>query len=94
MALKEITLEQLQEDDFNDWAYVFGEKDGSSISNETDPCPPGSDVDTTSPKRADVVEIIAAANGENDEKEWIGVFRLRDGRFLLAEGSCDYTGWG
>lgn len=91
MAVVEITLKQLMDD--SDWAQVFADENAGNVSKECDPCPPGSDVDTTPPNRADVVEIIAAVNGENDESDWIGVFRLQDGRYLLASGGCDYTGW-
>lgn len=44
-------------------------------------------------ERADVTSIIAAVNGENDGPDWLGVFTLKDGRFLVASGGCDYTGW-
>ena len=37
--------------------------------------------------------VIAAVNGENEYSHWIGVFKLKDGRFLIANGQCDYTGW-
>lgn len=92
--VKEITLESLLTS--YDWENVFGEKGcygGGNVGDETDPCPPGSDVDTAPPTRKDVKEIIAAVNGQNDEESWIGVFLLRDGRYLFAYGWCDYTGW-
>lgn len=89
--VRDISLDALS-DDYG-WGEVFGEGSGGNCNKKTDPCPPGSDVDCTPPSRADVVEVIASANGENDGPEWIGVFRLRDGRFLLAYGGCDYTGW-
>ncbi len=41
----------------------------------------------------DVEEIIAYSNGENESAEWVGAFRLKDGRFLLLCAGCDYTGW-
>lgn len=91
MAKKEIELTNLKDD--YDWREVFGEGGGGNTDKETDPCPPGSDIDTTPPNIADVVEVIAAVNGENDGPEWLGVFLLKDGRYLVAEGSCDYTGW-
>lgn len=91
MPVLEITLEQLLED-YN-WAEVFADESSGNTNKDTDPCPPTSDVDTSSPSRTDVAEIIAAVNGENDGSEWLGVFRLKDGRFLMASGSCDYTGW-
>ncbi len=88
----EITKEDLFTD-YSDWAEVFGEGTGGNTTDETDAIPDNSDIDTSPPKRADVVEIIAAVNGENDADEWIGVFKLKDGRYLVACGSCDYTGW-
>ncbi len=50
-------------------------------------------MDISAPSRIDIAEIIAAVNGKNDRDSWLGVFLLKDGRFLVAEGSCDYTGW-
>lgn len=90
-AVKEITLEQLMTD--YDWAEVFGEGSGGNTTRDIDVAPPGVDVSTSPVSRTDVAEVIAAVNGENDERDWIGVFRLNDGRFLVASGGCDYTGW-
>jgi hypothetical protein len=91
------TLDQLLAD--SDWGYVFCEKDcsGSSISNKTDPCPPGANIDLTPPTRADVAEILLLH--DSSDQEWdgwsgTGLFKLKDGRYLVAQGSCDYTGWG
>lgn len=89
--VKEIDLPQLLED--GDWAQVFADENSGNVSKDVDACPPGSDVDLTAPGRADVAKILAAVNGENDAKDWEGVFELRDGRYLLATGGCDYTGW-
>lgn len=44
--------------------------------------------------REDVAEIIAIDDGENDGENWLGVFRLKDGRFATIDAGCDYTGWG
>lgn len=82
------TLEDLLESD--DWEEVFGEGSGGNCTQDVEsldgtfcnPC-----------WRAGVYKIIAAVNGENDGDEWIGVFLMRDGRYLAAAGSCDYTGW-
>lgn len=49
--------------------------------------------DTSGFTRADVVEVIAKSDGENDERSWLGFFRLRDGRYAFLTASCDYTGW-
>ena len=42
----------------------------------------------------DVEEILAISNGENDGPDWIGAFRLKDGRYAFVSAGCDYTGWG
>ena len=42
----------------------------------------------------EVAEVLAHADGENDGADWIGIFRLKDGRFLYVSAWCDYTGWG
>lgn len=33
------------------------------------------------------------SEGERDERSWIVYGRLYDGRWFIARGSCDYTGW-
>src|SRR4051812_23005590 len=91
MPVIEMTLEQLRAD--YDWAEVFGEGNGGNTDGTVEAVPPGSLVSTSPAIRADVSEVIALVNGENDGAEWIGLFRLSDGRFLVATGSCDYTGW-
>jgi len=42
----------------------------------------------------DVTEILALVEGENDGADWVGVFKLADGRYLSISAGCDYTGWG
>ncbi len=44
--------------------------------------------------REDVAEVLAMDEGENDGAEWVGVFRLTDGRWVAIRAGCDYTGWG
>lgn len=91
MPKVEITMDQLLTD--YDWAQVFADENAGNVNKDTRPAVPGSTVDLTPPTRADVVEIVAAVNSENDGASWEGAFRLRDGRWLFAEGGCDYTGW-
>jgi hypothetical protein len=43
--------------------------------------------------REDVAEIIAIDDGENEGRDWVGVFHLKDGRFAFLSAGCDYTGW-
>ena len=86
---KEITLKELCDDSY-DWKCVFGEEceyncDAEVESYDETSCGPVS--------RADVKKIIAALNGENDSCDWVGLFLLKDGRYLAATGGCDYTGW-
>ena len=89
--IKEINLDDLRSD--YDWEEVFGEGSGGNCDGEIQVIPPGAKVDSSGVSRAKVVEVIGAINGENDEAAWFGVFLLDDGRYLVAEGGCDYTGW-
>lgn len=91
MAVIETTLEELRDD--YDWAQVFADENAGNVSKDVRKAPPNSDVSDAPMTRNDVVEIIAAVNGDRDGPDWIGVFRLKDGRFLVASGGCDYTGW-
>lgn len=91
MPVVEITLAELLND--SNWAQVFADENAGNVSKALDECPPGCGVDRTEISRPDVAEIIAAVNGDNDGPDWVGVFRLKDGRFLAASGGCDYTGW-
>lgn len=92
MAVIEATLEKILEDR-NDWEEVFGEASQHNCQAKADVIPPGANVDPTAPKRTDIARVIASVNGENDGEHWLGVFELKDGRFLFADGWCDYTGW-
>lgn len=88
---KEIDLPELLTD--YDWSEVFGEGSGGNCDRTIQVVPPGAAVDSSGISRAMVVEVIAAVNGENDGDQWVGLFLLNDGRYLVAEGGCDYTGW-
>lgn len=50
----------------------------------------GSDAPFT---REDVAEILGLSEGENDGPNWLGLFKLRDGRYAFLSAGCDYTGW-
>lgn len=41
----------------------------------------------------DVMGILAEIPGENDELYWYWILKLNDGRYVYADGWCDYTGW-
>lgn len=89
--VKEIDIDDLKSD--YDWEEVFGEGSGGNCDGTIQVVPPGAPVDSGGVSREMVTEIIAAVNGENDGKDWVGLFLLIDGRYLVAEGGCDYTGW-
>jgi hypothetical protein len=72
-----------------DWANVFGE--GGNCLKEVESAD-GAPTDPI-PTRADVAEVLASVDGENDGADWVGAFRLHDGRLLFAKGWCDYAGW-
>ena len=47
-----------------------------------------------------VKEVVATDEGENDTRDWIGVFEMRkckdyprEKRFAVVRAGCDYTGW-
>lgn len=73
--------------DDDDWKEVFDYADKPMAVLQAD-------VSCEGFTREDVAEIIAIEDGENDESEWIGVFRLNDGRFAFLTAGCDFTGWG
>jgi hypothetical protein len=50
-------------------------------------------VSTTPILREDVTEIKHSSNGENDERAWIMVGKVKDGRWFFLCAGCDYTGW-
>lgn len=87
-----MTVEELLAD--RDWAEVFADENSGNVSKDVQAigdCPA-----EPPPCRADVVEVLAS--WDTSEQEWngwdgAGVFLLRDGRYLAASGSCDYTGW-
>lgn len=87
----EMTLADMRQD--CDWAQVFADKSYGNTDKTVSVAPPNSSVSPEPMTRDDVEEIVALVNGDNDGPDWLGVFRLRDGRFLVASGCCDYTGW-
>lgn len=89
----EITLEQIRE--CSDWQEVFADEGscGTSVNKTIDRAPPNSEVSIEPMTRNDVQAVIASVNGDNGD-DWLGVFLLVDGRYLIAGGWCDFTGWG
>ena len=88
-----MTIQELL--DSPDWAQIFGEENDGNVDSVVHVVPPGSSASDAPVLRADVKCIVAMAAAENiDWRHWLGVFLLRDGRYLIASGGCDYTGWG
>ena len=83
----DITLNEIENS--YDWKEVFGE--GNEFGRQDVESLDGTATDQV--RIADISEIIAAVNGENAGDAWIGVFKMKDGRYLAASGWCDYTGW-
>src|SRR5580658_6461771 len=80
-------------DDYN-WAEVFGEGGGGNCAPIK---PERAPTDTKTPQvtfsREDVELIAGISEGENDERSWVVYGQLKDGRWFVARGRCDYTGW-
>ena len=77
-----------------DWAEVFGEGSGGNCTAIIPNRPPfdiTTSIETFS--REDVVEICGQIEGENDESDWVVWGQLKDGRWFVARGGCDHTGW-
>lgn len=73
-----------------DWEEAFKFANGA----EDVPLPILDDPVSAAPfDRADVKQIIALENGENDEEDWIALFELHDGRFAYLQAGCCTTGW-
>lgn len=77
-----------------DWEEVFGEGSGGNCSAIVPQTPPGEDRTSKATFcREDVDKIYGQSEGEKDEQEWIVWGKLKDGRWFVAAGRCDYTGW-
>ncbi len=74
-----------------DWAEVFGEGTGGNCKPIQPRRIPGENCSREGFTREDVDEILGM--DEKDGPEWVICGKLKDGRFFVAAGSCDYTGW-
>ena len=79
-----MTPEELRTD--YDWREAF------AYASKPQPCA-GDSCALTAATIDDVADVIARADGENDGDSWVGVFVLRDGRYLFLSAGCDYAGW-
>lgn len=84
----------LKELDEYDWAEVFGEGTGGNCTPiMPNRLPTDKETSPATFSREDVVLIRGQIEGENDGPDWIVWGQLKDGRWFVARGGCDYTGW-
>jgi hypothetical protein len=81
-----------------DWEHAFqccgpAEAEATTYNDPNVSAALGSSASAEPFQRFDVAEVLATSDGENDGLDWVGVFRLKDGRFAYLEAGCDYTGW-
>jgi hypothetical protein len=83
----------LKELDDYDWSEVFGEGCGGNCTPIQPQRAPGFTGSGETFSREDVKKIAGMVEGERDEKDWVVFGQLKDGRWFVARGGCDYTGW-
>jgi hypothetical protein len=80
--------------DYN-WEHIFGDdRDEKYSEGYSAPTHVRTKEQHREYHRSDVAHIIAIEDGENDGDDWLGVFEMTDGKFLVIRAGCDYTGWG
>lgn len=82
----------------SDWKYAFayaGEPDAGDGEATIRRAEPRDETTSLAPfSRADVEEVLALSEGENDGPNWLCFGKLRDGRYFFLSAGYDYTGWG
>lgn len=90
-----MTLEKLRHD--WDWGEAFAYAGEKLDACDGQPHRPqvviNGDCSDAPFSRADVIRIVASSDGEYDGPDWIGIFKLKDGRYGFLAAGCDYTGW-
>lgn len=80
-----------------DWAECFRFAASPSLAcphvagHAGAPCP--WDVPLAAFSRDGVAEVLALCEGAAHERDWLGVFRLEDGRFASLRARCCGAGW-
>jgi uncharacterized protein (TIGR02996 family) len=79
-----------------DWRQAFGcaGEPGVELVGGPTRAAPTLTTDPSPFTRAHVALVVASRDGERDEKNWVCVGRLWDGRWFVVDAGCDYTGWG
>lgn len=76
------------------WGEVFGEGSGGNCSSiQPNRAPQDRETSIGTFSREDVKKLYGQSDGENDEQSWVCWGKLKDGRWFVARGDCDYTGW-
>lgn len=88
-----MTLDEFKND--YDWRTIFMEGDykESNMMGGVDSASNPTTREVRSFTMSDIVEVVAADNGERDAVSWVGVFKTADGAYLYVSAGCDYTGW-
>jgi hypothetical protein len=73
--------------------YDYASRDGQTYGDPAVSSCIGTDTATGPVLRADVTEIVASSEGENDGPDWLIVVKVADGRYAYLTAGCDYTGW-
>lgn len=84
--VRELTLEAFRES--YDWEEIFDQ-----FVNPVTPVLGDTVVGIGKISRGDVRDIIALVEGEGDGPDWVGLFKLKDKRYVTVTAGCDYTGW-
>lgn len=83
-------------DDY-DWREAFGcagDPEGEFNSADVRRANPADSEISIAPfGRLDVEEVYAKQDGEADERDWMVLGKLKDGRYFFLSAGCDYTGW-
>ncbi len=83
----------IKELDSFDWEQAFGEGANYAEIKPQAVLTSRGKVSLEKVTRENVAEVVAMSDGEDDERDWMGVFRLADGRYISVCSGCDYTGW-
>ena len=86
-----MTLETFKE--AYDWGGCYDRQEGAVYEAAKRPDPVPGFTGAAAWALDDVEEVVAADAGENDERDWVAVLRLTDGRFVFMSAGCDFTGW-
>lgn len=74
-----------------DWRAAFNEATGHGYGGSW---PDQEDEAQRLPQLIDAVrEVIAASEGERDERDWLAIVRLVGGEYAVVSAGCDFTGW-